>query len=392
MALICLATSGRSLNMSQSALPEIVRSLEGKLEPTGAKEHQTHLVVHFDINETVLVGDDAGGDSREDSLNKIIAKSAFVRIPADSLKMGKAMDDTDPIVPTHWWDGQPIGQTGDKIPPLYTGWLWPDGCCPYYRTAFKKRSTRFVLDDHGKPYQTLYHEMQQRVALSRPLDESLPDIFSHMIPALFDSIQILTQRPQPVRFVFRTFGTDLPEIADAVTAFSRGQHPEYPDFVHPQLELPRELLFQARWRDGTYYLLNYDDPEIILAAGDAEILEFLSSKHICGINDDYEFWAANGWEPWAGKPVWIPSSSSSSRVEHHILFDDNIHNLENDSIASVRRELSNGTYHFLSGREIQDMQGIHLIRVPTIEPIMNRKWFVEQVDEAQAKFAQSTSG
>jgi hypothetical protein len=180
--------------------------------------------------------------------------------------------------------------------------------------------------------------MQRLVALRHPLDDALPDILSHLIPALFDSIQILTQRPQPVRFVFRTFGTDLPQIADAVTAFSRGQHPEYPDFVHPQLELPRDLLFQGRWRDGTCYLLNYDDPEIILAAGDAEIIQFLSSKPICGINDDYEFWAANEWEPWAGKPVWMPSvSSSSSRVEHHILFDDNTHNLENDSIASVRQ-------------------------------------------------------
>jgi len=35
------------------------------------------LVLHFDINETILLGDDAGGDSRIDSLNKMLAKSAF---------------------------------------------------------------------------------------------------------------------------------------------------------------------------------------------------------------------------------------------------------------------------------------------------------------------------
>ncbi len=29
------------------------------------------LVLHFDINETILVGDDAGGDTVEDCLNKV---------------------------------------------------------------------------------------------------------------------------------------------------------------------------------------------------------------------------------------------------------------------------------------------------------------------------------
>jgi len=37
-----------------------------------------HLFLHFDVNETILVGDVAGGDTPEDCLNKIIAKSAFV--------------------------------------------------------------------------------------------------------------------------------------------------------------------------------------------------------------------------------------------------------------------------------------------------------------------------
>ena len=32
-------------------------------------EHK--LVLHFDINETILVGDDAGGDSVDDCFNKV---------------------------------------------------------------------------------------------------------------------------------------------------------------------------------------------------------------------------------------------------------------------------------------------------------------------------------
>jgi hypothetical protein len=44
-----------------------------------ALAHLAPLCLHFDINETILLGDPAGGDSYEDSLNKILAKVAFVK-------------------------------------------------------------------------------------------------------------------------------------------------------------------------------------------------------------------------------------------------------------------------------------------------------------------------
>ena len=34
-------------------------------------ESESKLVIHFDINETILIGDEAGGDSVEDCLNKV---------------------------------------------------------------------------------------------------------------------------------------------------------------------------------------------------------------------------------------------------------------------------------------------------------------------------------
>ncbi len=51
-----------------------------------------------------------------------------------------------------------------------------------------------------------------------------------------------------------------------------------------------------------------------------------------------------------------------SSAEHHVLLDDNTHNLENDSFACGRRGEGDGEYQFLSESEIQEMQGVHLIR------------------------------
>ena len=205
-----------------------------------------------------------------------------------------------------------------------------------------------------------------------------------MIPAMFACIQTLHERPQPARFVFRTFGSDLPDVAQAVTAFVQGKHSDYPGFSHENLVLTQENLFRGRWADNgkLYQLWSYDETKVV-ASGDAEIMAFLEDKPICGIQDDYEFWAKNGWEPWAGKPVWVPADPTTQ----HVLLDDNIHNLETDSIASVRQqETQGGLYRTLTGREIMEMQGLHLIRVPTVEPVLNKNWFVEQLDKAQLRF------
>jgi hypothetical protein len=52
------------------------------------------LVLHFDVNETILLVDEAGGDTFEDCLNKIICKSAMVMKELDEKQQ-----------PSHWSDG-----------------------------------------------------------------------------------------------------------------------------------------------------------------------------------------------------------------------------------------------------------------------------------------------
>ena len=75
-----------------------------------------HLILCFDINETILVGDEAGGDSVEECLNKVITKCASCRIETrcatDQTLMDHAESNTNlslanniRMKPTHWWDG-----------------------------------------------------------------------------------------------------------------------------------------------------------------------------------------------------------------------------------------------------------------------------------------------
>ena len=331
--------------LSSDLHPWIVSSLneEGKEQSISAPNAKfpTRLILHFDINETILLGDDAGGDSRHDSVQKMLAKSAFCQMPKSNKKSCTSWQDTTQLEPSHWWDGQEMGKE-NSIPPLYTGWTWPENCCPYYRTKFKNLAKTFVERHHGTIYRPILEKCEEELAKSSS---------NNILPAFYHTLNhlICQQKTEqhPFTLVFRTFGSDVREMAKLVTEFAQGKHPDYPDVNYPPLELFPDRLYQGRWekmQNGlpVYQLWNEDETKLV-ASGDAEILKLLEQVSVCGIRDDYPFWKDNGWNPMAGKPVWIPSYNVHQEkyigcYDHHLLFDDNIHNLRHDvSSMSVSR-------------------------------------------------------
>jgi len=422
-----------------------------------------HLVLHFDINETLLVGDEAGGDTREDCLNKILAKSSFVQLPKNDnddksknhYQNGNGLtllQHTKTMIPTHWWDGSPIqsslssslSSSSPPPPPLYTGWKWPSNTCPYYRTAYKKKAKTFTDSQqggHGHIYKPLYDEINHRLTLSFPPksdnNDDIPTtttsdhhyhhhpVLSHIIPSFFHTLQTLQRQNIQYTLLLRTFGTDLPVILEAISDFAMGKHPHYPNFREPKLVVKKEDVFCGKWtynndnddnnndNNFIYKLYPYqkhkieeeDDDDkkdkfIPIASGDEDILNLIESKSTCGIMDDYPHWNKNGNAPWAGKPLWIREKSvytknnhnhiKNNPYKHHIFFDDNIQNDPTDSIVAIRKAClattstttNTTTFSSLSGEEILAEHGKHIVRVPTIEPIMNENWFLEQISIA----------
>ena len=95
------------------------------------------LVLHFDVNETILLGDVAGGDSFEDGINKCIAKNAIVNAK-----------DVNHIT---WYDGTPLESTASmkSPPPLLSDWERPEHCTSYYEYYRK------LLGDKRKQFTTI---------------------------------------------------------------------------------------------------------------------------------------------------------------------------------------------------------------------------------------------
>lgn len=388
------------------------------------KKFPTRLVLHLDINETILLGDDAGGDSTSDSIQKMLAKSAFCQIPTssssdDNKRRKLDWDSTQELEPTHWWDGQKIGHES-SMPPLYTGWEWPPNACPYYRTKWKKYSKEFVCPSteekqgeestkeavsqphHGEIYKPIWEECQKMLSTvdsNSPAAEASMKRHPHLLPAFYhilDYLQELQQQstsPPPI-LVFRTFGTDIEKVTKWVTEYAKEQN-------CPWLELGPEKLFQGRWKEldeddsktlgeAVYQLWDLTETKVV-AKNEEEILQLLNSGTIFGIRDDYDFWKKYDWLPTAGKPVWIPSTPTTENGDavfcHHLLFDDNIHNLPDDGIACIRQQEATPESKFTTIDAAMmhggEYQGIHLKRVPTIEPVLNLKWYIEQIEHSR---------
>lgn len=436
-----------------------------------------HLFLHFDVNETILIGDIAGGDALEDCLNKIIAKSAFVITSSDGNENNNGDEESSLFVPTHWWNGLPLTPpTSSEVspsfdcvdadslsddyfippslttihplpPPLYTGWDWPTNTCPYYRSIYKANAKQFTNNnEHGAIYRPVYDLLysrllggggdQNKAAKKEKKDEQEEEdremSFDDFVPAFFHTLvhyfpsettsattttysnddectlSSSLSLPTPIKttLVLRTFGSDLSRVANCVTDFANGKHPSFPAYRNRKLVLNEDGLLQGRWvkitnatekETDSVYELYHPQCTNKLYTGDDAILDYLQSKSIVGIRDDYDYWSDNNYVPWSGKPVWARNSREQPRPivlrhdHHHILLDDNIHNDPNDGIGAVRvpttasSSSSSSSYISLRGNDILNMHGKYLIRVPTLRPLLEDDWFICQIENARQR-------
>lgn len=388
------------------------------------------LVLHFDVNETIMVGDPAGGVSFEQCLNKIIAKSAVVM---------KASGEGGGFT---WHDGsalalgaEPAPSEGSSEPPaLLPVWQLPEGCVFFtdWSLPDEIRSFASTFTEPGSPgviYRPLFEQLEASLRCSPETvaDHRLCHDGKHhfILPAFFHTLTALRGQQREVSIVLRTFGTDAPAVGDAMAAFTEGGYLG----AEPWPELAAALAEGGRWAgryrtsDRAFTLTDEAShaegaPDLSVFGSDRKakqaaerafetmrreaasgrdleverlVAEELSGKPGGGliscaiIQDDYHWWCENSYLPSAGKPLHL-TVSSAGVAEHPIFFDDNIHPKVDDSIVAVRvRPDDTQPFAPLSGEETLEMQGVVLVRTPTICPIQDEGWFLEKIARCQAK-------
>jgi hypothetical protein len=194
------------------------------------------LVLHFDVNETIMVGDPAAGIDFGQCLNVILSKSAAVRPAAEDGGQGGG-EARGRWSGWTWHDGSPLDPAqrtdGVEPPPLLPVWRLPDGCRFFKDYSLPKEITRFAktFTEPGSPgeiYRPVYDRME--AALRCPAAVAADKRLSHdgthhfLLPAFFRTLSTLHDRGRSFTVVIRTFGTDGPAVAEALRAFSEGCH------------------------------------------------------------------------------------------------------------------------------------------------------------------------
>ena len=379
---------------------------------TGLKPRK--LILHFDINQTITAQDPAGRMSFAEGLNKSLAHAAaLLPLPDGSF----CWHDRTPLQP----------QDPREPPPLLTGHLPPgllrfDDVHRDLAKSFARSPSspgviyRPLLDWLLAESAWAFHPPHEALA-RRPCAGDVdggPDreagddneweegdvAWRHfLVPAFFRTLVALRESQVEFLVCLRTMGTDLPAVAEALDAFSRGEHPMFPCVGSAESPADwarmshRNALFSRGGDMGGCY---YSMPRQGLAEGwmrhplsgepvsDAEAVRFFEdmqhASNVVGLRDDYQLWRSAGYAPTCGKPVWY--TRETAEEVFHIFFDDNIHNKADDSIVSVRARVgADEPFRVLSGEEVQEYLDITLVKVNIIDAILDEYYFLKLIHQ-----------
>lgn len=400
---------------------------------------QPKLVLHFDVNKTVVMSDAAGGLAGEAGtaamVSSFISESAWGTVdpapgtaPHLSFKLLSTAPSEHP--PTAAAAAAPAAASG-TIPALAT---YADIVEPLPRAERRALKTRFT--DPGQPGEALRPCYEQCLAALRAPPEAAaqhPRLFSNGLHQLVPSFltlaaallspgaratlqtshpQLHAQLPPPaqIAFVFRTFGTDLPDIAEEWNLFCGGQHPMYPDVrldgSEPgsrdhRLRLPADtgVLFRGPPTPGdpvgvglahvcpsNGHLTREAGAEAVFAA----INSHLAQRPILGLSDDYHWWHAQGEADTAGKLLLVeadpPPASAADQPPYthtrtrtrHVFWDDNI---ERDRLHIVDVRDTH------SGRNLSFAEafGRFAVRVQPIQAVLDPHYYLSSLASALDK-------
>lgn len=362
------------------------------------------LVLHFDINDTIMLGDPAGGVTFEQALNNAIARQAITEKGSGSS--------------TRWHDGSSIDPAdrppGSSPPPLLKDFEFVDE--RYFKT-FRRHpswpSAKFTEPGMpGEMYRPVFEEMAKRLEWKHDPHPALVEDGHHfLVPAFFHTLRELARQGRDFSVVLRTFGTDGKRAGAALSAFASGEHPDFPIdelSMLPELRLeiegshwnvrrvsrdvlqsPITLRRYSPDSESPDYGKDLHSPDktalVQEITEEAEVAEFFSFHRAVCVRDDYHFWKGHGYLPEAGKPLWITTNDDSVQ---HIFFDDNIHNQVDDSIVAIRARRSvDATFTSVSGRATAKSEGILLVKVQPVNAVLDADYFLRKIADAEARFA-----
>jgi hypothetical protein len=246
------------------------------------------LVLHLDVNKTLIMADPASQKAMPDVLNDIISEIFYGKIDEESNDWVPVTDKPMPSEPPpNGADGQPLINYYDYLNKVIPG--------DDHRNERTRRKAKFT--EPGQPgyiYRHYYEKLEaclrfpQTTTPSTATDidtntdtetashthkNSSSEKFHYLVPSFLNLLKHLHDTRRQFTLVFRTYGQDLPELVTHFDEFCEGKHPLYPDVALDGRDGGIDYRISNRWdKIGTFYRCGKTSDDTFLIMGTLELI------------------------------------------------------------------------------------------------------------------------
>uniref|UniRef100_A0A8C3BYJ8 Uncharacterized protein n=1 Tax=Cairina moschata TaxID=8855 RepID=A0A8C3BYJ8_CAIMO len=317
------------------------------------------LVLHVDINSTVLPADTVSGHGPREALNSFLCTATWGR--------------DGPGGEWQWVSDRP----SLRAP-------CPDAVSYHCRYG---RDPAFTAGGAGQRFGSLHARYLRLLAWPGEPHEELSlrdgrgECYHLLLPSFYRLLDALHRDGRAFAVVFRTFGTDLPRALRALRCALDGQHPQFPALRDLALSVdltPGQIRCSKRevvLRRGAERLATREDGR--------KLYDYFSSlEGVGGFQDHFDWWARNQFSSQGGKPLWIDPHDPSV---HHIFIDDNIRLDDTDTIVcpQVFSERGSSSPRCAPTSELYD---VCLVRTDLLEAITDEDYFLRCVRRCEENY------
>lgn len=312
------------------------------------------LVLHIDLNNTILVSDAVTGQGTVAALDTFLTSVTWGKLN----KQGK-------------WEW--LSDSPSLLPPC-------DGAVSYYSqfgrtpafTSTAGRRFRGILDEHLELLRWPENVKGDRELCVKGEDGRL---YHWIIPSFFQLLKDLAAEGREFAILFRTFGTDLPRVLSAVSkAVNHGAHPLFPDL--PDLKLSINTTAGKIRCSKRNVVLSRAQERVSIRDGARGLYQYLSSTQgLGGFQDHFDWWASNTFSNRGGKPLWVDPFDQDVQ---HIFIDDNIRLNDEDTIVHPMVFLDPGGTETRTASTLE-LYDLTLVQTDLLRAISDPGYFTQRV-------------
>ncbi|XP_026573715.1 uncharacterized protein LOC113447632 [Pseudonaja textilis] len=317
------------------------------------------LILHIDLNNTILVSDAITKQDPGAALNYYLSTVTWGKL-------------------SHTGEWQWVSEFPSLHPPCQ------DAVSFYSQYG---RNTKFIETSWGRTFRDLHRhhlkllEWQGQPHPQLSIKDEQARHYNLVLPSFFCLLESLHREGREFAVIFRTFGTDLPRVLQAVSCALEGQHPGFPALGG--ISLPVDLRLGKIRCSKKKVVLSHGAEQLSSDNGCRKMYAYFSSREgISGFQDHFEWWAKNNYSSQGGKPIWV--DPQDSRVQH-ICIDDNIRLTDSDTIVHPQVFLGQGSD---SPRTIptSELYDICLVQTDLLEAIADVNYFCHCIKRCEENY------